>query len=145
VAAPKVLPRNYRSRLFPEKPAKRELLVHDNKGRKYKIMIRENLVYPDNFSVILMHILPLTNNYFCLRRYNCVETHNNLLEEEKLHGYHIHIATERYQLAGRKAEGYAVKTDRYTNSREAFACMIEDCNFLRPENERKPLLEYSDE
>lgn len=143
VDAPKILPDNYRSRLFPEKPAKRELMVYDDQHRKYKILIREDLAYPDNFSVILMHILPQTNNFFCLRRYNCEEIHNNLLEKEKIHGYHIHMATERYQAAGRKPEAYAELTERYTNPREAFACMVSDCNFIRPESERGPLLEYT--
>ena len=145
IKSEKPLPEGYRSKLFPEKDGKRQVVVFDTEGRQFTIIIRQNKKYPDNFSVLLMYTLPQTNNLFCLRRYNSWEIHNNLIEEEKLLGYHIHMATERYQLAGRKAESFAVKTERYSNPREAFSCLVDDCNFKRPASESTPLLEYTNQ
>ena len=50
-----------------------------------------------------------------------------------MHGFHIHFATERYQLIGMDEEAYAEETTRYANLREAFDCMLDDCSFIMPD------------
>jgi hypothetical protein len=54
--------------------------------------------------------------------------HPNYLEKVKL-GYtcHIHIATERYIKANRKAEGFAEATNRYNTVEGALHCLVTDC------------------
>ena len=64
-----------------------------------------------------------------LKRYNgSSHNHPNKLENVKL-GYncHIHIATEKYILANRKAEGFAEVTDRYDSLEGALHCLVNDC------------------
>jgi hypothetical protein len=40
---------------------------------------------------------------------------------------HIHIATEKYLKANRKAEGFAMVTDRYQTIEGALHCLVTDC------------------
>jgi len=47
--------------------------------------------------------------------------------------YHIHTATERYQLApGYKPEHFAEIAARYADLKGALQCMFEDCHFVVP-------------
>lgn len=41
---------------------------------------------------------------------------------------HIHLATEKYIKANRKAEGFAEETDRYKTLEGALHCLLSDCN-----------------
>jgi hypothetical protein len=63
--------------------------------------------------------------------------HPNHLENEKL-GYtcHIHKATERYILANRKPEGFAVKTKQYYTLKGAIHCLVHDCNITGLQTEQ---------
>ena len=70
-----------------------------------------------------------TGEVLTLKRYNgSSHNHPNHLEKEKL-GYvcHIHIATEKYIKANKKAEGFAKKTDRFTTVQGALHCLVTDC------------------
>ena len=40
---------------------------------------------------------------------------------------HIHIATEKYLKANRKAEGFAEVSDRYKTIEGALHCLVSDC------------------
>lgn len=76
------------------------------------------------------------NRIFLLKRYNGKShRHRNILEKSvRFYDFHIHTATERYQLASRKEEFYAEITDRYSDLRGAFRCLIEDCNVSLKQN-----------
>lgn len=71
---------------------------------------------------------------FHLKRYDGKShEHTNPIEDEKFYDFHIHTATERYQNYGNGEEDkYAYQTDRFSNYKEAFECMLKDCNFILP-------------
>jgi hypothetical protein len=109
-------------------------------GNLFKIRVRVNENHPFDFSIILMYQDPQTNKWYILRKYNgSSHTHTNKIERTKLRGYHIHKATERYQQAGYNIEGYAEKTDSYSNWQDALGKMLHECNFKTKEED---LLNY---
>lgn len=64
-----------------------------------------------------------------MKRYNGPNhDHPNHLEKVRL-GYtcHIHIATEKYIKANRKAEGFAEATKLYNTVEGALHCLVTDC------------------
>lgn len=97
-----------------------------------------------NFSAILRVYARESNQTMNLRRYNGDHEHTNRLERETFRGYHVHVATLRYQEAGLDAETYAVPTDRYSNPFEALNCLIEDCNITEPSSAQPSLFEEVD-
>ncbi len=95
-----------------------------------------------NVQTIVAVNIPSLKKHFILRRYNgCNHEHTNKIEAETITGFHIHIATERYQKYKQKAEGYAQKTDRYNNVNGALQCLLEDANFEEPPTLQINLLE----
>ena len=130
----KVLPNDWRDQL----DRKRKLLVKGDDGNTFCIIIRPGKVNPLGFSVILTVFAPQLNRPFRLRRYNgSNHTHYNRIEKEEIDGFHIHYATERYQLnrLKPKEEDYAQPTDRYSDLEGAFQCLIDDANFERPQQQ----------
>lgn len=126
----KKLPENWQIEL--EKSG--SLYVIGEDGNRFRIIIRQNPKYPSDFSAILAVVNPRTGTSFRLRRYNGIpkRPHNNKLEKEKIYGYHIHIASERYQKRGYDEDTYAVETNQYDNLQGALWCLIEDTNFKQP-------------
>lgn len=108
-------------------------IVGEN-GNKFRIYVRYYKECDTSFSVVFGVLHPLNNDFFCIRRYNGNNhIHYNRIENnEKISGFHIHIATERYQERNQEEESYAIETDRYTNVKEALECLIEDANFITP-------------
>ena len=99
-------------------------------GTRFRVIVRENWVNPLDFSAILACNLPGSNRPFHLRRYNGRRhEHTNELEGTKSYDFHIHLATERYQLAGLDAEKYAEPTDAYADLAGAIAKLSRDCAF----------------
>ena len=47
-------------------------------------------------------------------------------------GFHIHTATERYQVNSVREEDYAEPTKRYADVNGALKCLFADANFERP-------------
>ncbi|MEO5348030.1 MAG: hypothetical protein H7836_00040 [Magnetococcus sp. YQC-3] len=98
----KPLPHDYekRIRLRDKRGHKeRELSVDGVDGHSFRLILRlSNFNYLD-FSVILA-VAPLgSNTLFRLRRYNGKShEHTNKIEQETFYDFHIHTATERYQL-----------------------------------------------
>lgn len=56
--------------------------------------------------------------------------HINKIENQKIKGFHIHKATQRYQEMGFREEGYAETSKRYVDWRTALNSMLADNNFL---------------
>lgn len=103
----------------------------------FRISVRQNTRKPTDFSAILGWKYPGTNVWINLKRYNGLShEHTNKIERDTFFDYHIHTATERYQWLGGDAEAFAECTDRYTTLDGALACLIEDCGFVLPDDER---------
>ncbi|QWR77152.1 hypothetical protein [Candidatus Magnetomonas plexicatena] len=100
---------------------------------KYKFMIykrqnkREGM--EDDFSCGIIWIAP-SGEMLTLKRYNGPNhKHKNHLENDSLtDGAHVHIATERYIRANKKAEGFAEKTSCYITVEGALHCLVKACN-----------------
>lgn len=112
----------------------RELSVAGGAGSQFRVIFRKNRFHPLDFSVILVVEIPQSNRLFRLRRYNGKShEHTNQIEGDSFYDFHIHMATERYQLRGGRApreDAYAEVTDRYGDANGALACMIEDAGFI---------------
>jgi hypothetical protein len=108
-----------------------ELTMTGEGGSNFKVIIRKNLLDPLDFSIILLYLPKDEGRGFVLRRYNGKHHHMNHLEGTEFHDYHIHMATERYQLAGMKPEGYAEVSDAYASVQKAIECLFQDANFHR--------------
>lgn len=65
-----------------------------------------------------------------LVRYNgSSHVHTNALERDAFDFVcHIHQATERYIVKGKRPDGFAEQTDRYKTLKGALHCLIEDCS-----------------
>lgn len=73
--------------------------------------------------------VPKSNALFRLRRYNGKShEHTNHIEGETFYDYHIHLATERYQVIGTREDAFAQPTDRYGDFQSALRCLIQDVN-----------------
>jgi hypothetical protein len=102
-------------------------------GDVFVIAIRQSMLNAFDFSAILAYKLPGVNTIFRLRRYNGKShPHTNPIENQKFRDFHIHTATERYQLLGGKEEHFAMIDKRYSDLEGAIECLLLDCGFLTP-------------
>ena len=118
-----------------------DYIIPRKDGSSFYLKLRQNRKNPLDFSAILGYSPKEINTVFKLIRYNGKShEHRNVLDKEPaFYDFHIHKATERYQLAGRKEEFYAEITDRYSNLRTALRCLIDDCNVSLKENPQTTL------
>lgn len=141
----KPLPGDYRSKIQirPKRGHKeRELDVQGVNGSDFRLILRQSLINPIDFSVILAYRPPNSNQLFRLRRYNGKShEHTNNIEEETFYDFYIHQATERYQEIGAREDTYAVVSNRFSEFHQAIACIIEDCAFEVPPNAQRSLFE----
>ena len=107
------------------------LISLDLSGNEFRLILRHNSINPLDFSVILAVRVPRTNRLFRLRRYNGKShEHKNSVEKEIFYDFHIHTATQRYQvLENKKEDKYAEVTDRYGDFNGALECLLEDAGF----------------
>ena len=110
------------------------LYIIGENGSRFRIITNLNEKYPSDFSVVLAVIDPKTGAIFRIRRYNGMpkRSHNNKIEKQKIYGYHIHFATERYQERDYDEETYAEETNRYNNLEGALQYLIQDANLELP-------------
>ena len=113
-----------------------ELTVTGDGGSEYKVAVRKNLIDTLDFSVLLLYLPKDGGRPFVLRRYNGKHFHKNILEGTELHGFHVHTATERYQEAGLKPDGYAEASEEYASVNQAIECLFRDANFQRGMDQR---------
>jgi hypothetical protein len=126
----KVLPNG-----FKLKQRKSKKIHHDEheaviKGtdHEFKIITRRSRLNPLDFSVILCTMI--NNKEFRLKRYNGNSNpHRNFIEKTALKGFHVHTATERYQLAGVEEDWFAVACSGYSDCKGAFELMKRENNF----------------
>lgn len=133
----KTFPKEYYT-LFRMKDKKghkeQELTIKRPDGSLFKVILRQNQINVLDFSLVLGYMPPKSNLLFRLRRYNGKShEHTNIIEEDSFYDFHIHIATERYQEAGLKEDGYAQVSNAYSDIRSAMGCFINDCNIILPD------------
>jgi len=140
---PKPLPPNYhlRLRLKPKRGHKEaDLDFQGTEGSSFRLILRQSVSNPLDFSVILAYCVPRTNIIFRLRRYNGKShEHTNRLEGDRFYDFHIHQATRRYQEVGLREDAYAEPTDRYADLQDALQCLLSNCEFEIPPNLQPPL------
>lgn len=134
VDEPKPLPADWVQRLRP-RPGRightvRDLDIRGKHGTDFRIIVRQSVFNPLDFSVILGYRPNTGPRLFRLRRYNGrSHEHTNRIERDRFYDFHIHLATERYQLLGMDEDSYATPTDRYADLASAQNSLILDCAF----------------
>ena len=131
IAERKPLPENFLERAWP-KPKRghkeSELSVLGAGGSEFRFIFRMATFNQLDFSAILAVRLPRVNTIFRLRRYNGKShEHSNRIEKQRFYGFHIHHATERYQMLGVDEDAYAEETDRFSDFESAVQCLVDDC------------------
>jgi hypothetical protein len=134
LAETKPLPLDYlaKLRMKPKRGhQEQDLDITGSDGSEFRVMLRQSLLYPRNFSVILA-VRPVgTMNLFRLRRYNGdTHVHRNAIEGDIFRGFHIHQATARYQELGTDEDAFAQPTNRFDSVGSAVSCLITDCAFV---------------
>lgn len=136
ISVPKLLPEAWEARLKtrarPEISQKRANLEIPTTSGLFTIMIRESTVNVLDFSVVLAFTRP-NGTLFRLRRYNGLHGgHVNHIERQAIRGYHVHIATERYQIAGYREDAYAIASQGFADIASALRLMFAECTFQLP-------------
>lgn len=121
---------------------RKEYEIKTESGNIFVVKIRQSCANPMDFSVVLGYMLPGTYTVFRLRRYNGKHRHTNALEGESFYDFHVHTATERYQIPGFDVDHFAQRTSRYYDLDSAVHCLMEECGF-RPPLEGTPLFPRS--
>lgn len=141
----KPLPEDYRQKIKvrPKRGHKeRDLDIQGADSSDFRIILRQSCFNPLDFSIILSFRPPHSNRIFRLRRYNGKShEHTNTIEEDTFYDFHIHQATERYQMIGAREDTFAEPTDKFSDFHEAISCMIKDCNFEVPVDPQRKLFE----
>lgn len=132
----KRLPADWNARLRYRKKRghqQAELAVPGVASNEFRLILRRNSLNALDFSAILAVRVPNTNRLFRLRRYNGKShQHTNQIENRRFFDFHIHMATERYQLIGFREDAYAEPTDRFGDVDTALHCLLIDSNFDIP-------------
>ncbi|NLY39115.1 MAG: hypothetical protein GX044_07430 [Firmicutes bacterium] len=132
----KPLPPDYqqRLRLKPKRGHhESQLTITGNNGNRFRVILRKSDYNSMDFTVILAYLVPNTNQVFRLRRYNGKShEHTNKIEGNRIFGFHIHLATERYQDSGMREDAYAEQSDEYSDINSAVMLMFKQCNFQMP-------------
>jgi hypothetical protein len=111
----------------------------NNSSGQFYLFWRQNTIDPLDFSVGLSYNFPDSNIKINLIRCNGNgHIHKNKLEGTKFDGeFHIHKATERYQLLGLKAENYAEKSTEFADMEGAYKYI---CRIAHIEEKREGMM-----
>jgi hypothetical protein len=145
LAEGKPLPPKWTTRLSMRQKADeaythRELVVRGSAGHEFRIVLRGSTHNPLDFSLILLFVDPDGSEYR-LTRFNGrhPSQHTNKWEKSRRlsnsgfrNRFHIHRATERYQLEGFEIDGYAEVTDRYDSYDAALDAFVRSNGFVLP-------------
>jgi hypothetical protein len=145
LAEPKPLEPNWKNRLrliqkAQEAFSQREYSLRLSNGHEFRLVLRSNRLSPLDFSVILV-FKDTDGSEYILRRHNGAHPSKHTNEYEKRLGLpnaqlpvcaHRHLATERYQRAGLKIDGYAESSSDYNDIKTAQEAMIHDAGFVIP-------------
>ena len=141
----KSLPNDFQAKLVlkPTKLKHKEakLDVIGSSGKSYRLIVRQSTINEFDFSVILVFCPDQTNQQFRLYRCNGKShEHTNRIERERFYGFHIHMATFRYQQLGAHEDDYAEPTDRYWDLASAISCIFGDCSLGAQETDQLTFL-----
>lgn len=135
ISVPDLVPRKVRDRHVE---AHHEFVGDD--GSRFRLTVRQLLLDPLDFSVVLMYSVPGTSRQFRLRRCNGdSHLHTNKIERNVIDGFHVHTATERYQAAGFKEDDFAEPTDAYAELFGAIRHMLRTASFDAESQEEMPI------
>lgn len=109
-----------------------QVKVTGGEGSNFRLMTRQLVRDPFDFSVVLGYEIPGSTRLFKLRRHNGRGRHVNPIEGTTCSSCHVHVATERYQLEGFDEEGYAEETSAYVDLRGAVEHMLRVARFSSP-------------
>lgn len=126
----KTLPPDFKTALKPRDNGHLhyECEIKGENGNTFTISIRQSKFNLFDFSVIFG--VMLGNGIFRIKRYNGNSHHHtNKIENEAIDGFHIHIATERYQNEGFKEDTYATKSTKHWDLPSALKLMLIENNF----------------
>jgi hypothetical protein len=141
----KPLPADYRTRIQTRPKwghKERELDIKGADEGDYRLILRQSISNPLDFSIILAYRPPKSNQLFRLQRCNGKShEHTNPIEGETFYDFHIHQATERYQEIGANEDTYAKPTNRFADFQQAITCMLKDCGFEMPLDAQGSLFE----
>jgi hypothetical protein len=141
----KPLPQDYGTKIQTRPKSghkERELDVGGGEGGDYRLILRQSILNPLDFSVILVYRPPMSSQLFRLKRYNGKShEHTNPIEGQTFYDFHIHQATERYQEIGAREDTYAEPTNRFADFHQAISCMLKDCGFEMPFDQQGRLFE----
>lgn len=98
------------------KHVRRDFRVVSVDGKQeFVLFTRQSTVIPESFTAGLRWRSNSGEEVILLRCNGADHAHGNAIEHEQFEAQqHIHTATERYLAAGRKAEGYALPTAKYS-------------------------------
>ena len=142
IAIPKYLPTEYRNKLrmrarpYSDKHEEGQFEIEDRTLGTFRVVLRKNRLNLLDFSAILCFIPQERIKIFRLRRYNGVHKHTNKMEQITFRTFHVHYASQRYQEAGWDIDAYAEPNEKYTTIGGALELLLDECSFVRPENER---------
>ena len=141
----KPLPENWETRLrlrpkSQEAFSQRDCFVQGSDGHEFRLIIRSNRLHPQDFSVLLVfkdtdgaeYILRRHNGTHPSKHTNEYEKRQNLPNAELPICFHRHLATERYQKAGLRIDGYAEQANDYNDIHTARNAMFRDARFVLP-------------
>lgn len=112
---------------------RKDYTIECSSGNRFVVKIRQSCVNPLNFSVILGYVLPGSYTVFRLRRYNGKSHyHRNVLEGDGFYDFHVHTATQRYQMPGFDADHVAERTGSFWNLQSAIERLLSECGFGSP-------------
>jgi len=121
---------NPRAREKHQKGSARINYIVTAEGASFEVYIRQNLLVPCAFSCGLTYLHSSGEKVTLMRCNGSDHRHSNPLERVDTIELrcHIHIATQRYMEAGRKAEHYAEPTTLYSDVNGALLTLMSKCN-----------------
>ena len=154
LAEAKPLPENWQARLKTLPKANqaykhRELEITGAQGHPFRVILRQSDYSALDFSVILT-FTDEDGTEYRLIRYNGRHASQHTNKWEKARGmensafrnrFHIHRATERYQLAGFAIDGFAEPTDEYGSFDAALNLFTMNHGFRKPQSPTGPLFD----
>ena len=142
---PKPVPQDWRARLQPRGRQdaghkRRSLKITSQTGAEFRVDTRQSTHNHLNFSIILTFVddsgidyrLLRCNGIHASRHTNRIERANGATNAVIQPTFHVHMATERYQVAGHDIDGYAEATEMYIDFNSALEEFSELANLDYP-------------
>ena len=144
----KPLPSNWQARLSVRSKAnqafqQREMDVTGDDGHEFRIILRRNTLNLLDFSLVLT-LVDADGADYILVRFNGRHPSQHTNKWEKLkklpnavfrNRFHIHRATERYQVDGFEIDGYAEPTDNYDSFESALEEFAKHVTLVVPDGD----------